>query len=640
MKKILTRAGISAFCILLAVSFIGCKGKPAPDGNKASGTHEREVELTDQLLCADGKTDYTILLPAEPGLREVTAANELKLFFSQATGVDISIVNETPGGAASGGKYLSIGSTELFKATGEALSFGVLGDSGLRLFTKDDDVFMAGCTQKGTLNAVYEYLFVQFEYECYGTEEYYLKRADSFPFLKMNITEVPDIQYNVSGIGISGLDPVMRNRFRLWDNSEVFVNTGTYYFHNIFDLIPRTEFEAHPKWFSATRGSQTAQVCYLAQGDEAEFEAMTTLAANRMAEFFTANPAIRMIVVNDLDGMPPWCSCDACNANQLKYKTHAADPIIFCNRVAEKLVQWQRDTGDTRDFRVVPMAYGYSAEPPVVEDTKTGGYAAIDQKVICHDNVSVFVTTGAMNQDLEDTNDRESMDFFERIKRWRVLSNEMLLWGYSAEYSNYMLPTNVFNNMGTWYKAMVETDSIYLFDLAQHNVSNAPHFSALQAYLNYKLTWNINYDMSALIDNFFTHYFKDAKAPMLRFFNEHCAYFKTLAQSAYRGETNKVQKKYFPQRTLEQWLAYIDGAYEAIAPLQNTDAKAYQILRDNIDLESIGIRYLLIELYSSSFSAYEAAMMKQAFKADASALKLSRFDEHSGIDSLYSKWGM
>ena len=218
-----------------------------------------------------------------------------------------------------------------------------------------------------------------------------------------------------------------------------------------------------------------------------------------------------------------------------------------------------------------------------------------------------------------------------------------MFWLYSAEYDDYLVPMSLFNTLQKNYQKIAQMGVNYFFDQGQHNVmGNSTIFTALKAYLHSKLTWNVNADMEKLIDKFFTHYFGAAKEPMYRYFTEYNAYLEYLTYytSYMEDEGRWVSKKNFPLQMLKQWLAYIDDSYAAIESIKSSDPVTYEILHDNINLESITLRYLLIELYENNFSQAEYEQMKLAFKADATKLKVSRFGEHYGISTLYQKWGI
>ena len=65
----------------------------------------------------------------------------------------------------------------------------------------------------------------------------------------------------------------------------------------------------------------------------------------------------------------------------------------------------------------------------------------------------------------------------------------------------------------------------------------------------------------------------------------------------YVTETNMISRELYPRNVLMEWMGHIENAYESIKHLENTDPILYRQLSDRITLESISVRYLLVELY-------------------------------------------
>ena len=72
-------------------------------------------------LYKDGKTDYTILIPAEASEAERFAAEELTWIFSLA-GVTVQTVTDEGISADPAAKYIALGNTVYFKSLGKTLT--------------------------------------------------------------------------------------------------------------------------------------------------------------------------------------------------------------------------------------------------------------------------------------------------------------------------------------------------------------------------------------------------------------------------------------------------------------------------------------------------------------------------------------
>ena len=76
---------------------------------------------------------------------------------------------------------------------------------------------------------------------------------------------------------------------------------------------------------------------------------------------------------------------------------------------------------------------------------------------------------------------------------------------------------------------------------------------------------------------------------------------------------------------LKQWMRYIDEAYESIAKYQTSDAELYQVLYDHITIESISVRYMILELYSGRLDSATLTEMKATFNDDCKRLNFNYF---------------
>ena len=155
--------------------------------------------------------------------------------------------------------------------------------------------------------------------------------------------------------------------------------------------------------------------------------------------------------------------------------------------------------------------------------------------------------------------------------------------------------------------------------------------------------WDADADFETLIDDFFSHYFRDAAPAMRRYFDQLRLHYAVLEkeQDVYSGIYYEILKReYWPQGLLYGWEDAIDEAYAAVEKYRESDPELYEKLRDRINLESISVRYLIIELYGGSFDAAEYRAYAQALKEDIEYLKISNQAEGSSVSELFDSWGV
>ncbi|HBB05336.1 MAG TPA: hypothetical protein DCZ41_01920, partial [Firmicutes bacterium] len=63
-------------------------------------------------------------------------------------------------------------------------------------------------------------------------------------------------------------------------------------------------------------------------------------------------------------------------------------------------------------------------------------------------------------------------------------------------------------------------------------------------------------------------------------------------------------------------------------------------LEDNIILESIFPRYALLNHYSGKYSADTLTALRSSFKKDCQRVNVTKLNENTDMDSVFSSWGL
>ena len=196
------------------------------------------------------------------------------------------------------------------------------------------------------------------------------------------------------------------------------------------------------------------------------------------------------------------------------------------------------------------------------------------------------------------------------------------------------------------YKYGVANNANFLFDQGQYNQSGRPTgWCMLKIYLSSKLAWNVNANVSELINNFFNAYFGPAAKPMKAMFDSYRVQAFYNEQNGYSGAKsifhNAMQDKYWPRPMVEDWLSYTEQALQAIESLKATDATLYEAYKLNINVERLSPIYLLVELHNSAYSAEKVLQYQKEFLQIATETGITRVDESKNtMANLYLKWGI
>lgn len=675
MRKILIKAFAATIGMSLALSVVGCgKSDSAPTAVRPAdlagqtgaynGIHRIDVGATDIDFISDGKTEYKVVIPSDENEYIQKACRELNYFFTRSANLNFTVVTDEGLSYHPNDKYISIGETKLLEEAGIALDFDVLGYSGYIIKTMGNSVFLAGTGSYGygNLYAVYEFLEHTIDYEIYFSDEIvYDTGVENLKLPDFDVLDVPDFEWRVASYRPMSGSVAEADRFRMLGRSDysgitdgfMGISPGGSVSHTLDSIFPReTTYydgygvregykEKHPKWLS----TEAHQWCFTAHGDDAELQAFVDETVRHIDEDILAKQPSAAIYNLGTADYNSWCECETCLAAKEKYGTDAAVYIQWANRVAEKVETLiEEKYPERRGFLLTIFAYYATEAAPVVSGN--GGWEPIDESVVLRDNLGILYAPinanfrYSLGTDLVEDN----RYYYETGLKWTACAENMLTWFYSASFkTSYLAPYNSFDSIQDLYRDAKAFNSVWMQDQAQHGQMGATAFNRLKAYLASKLQWQIELDCSVLIDDWFKNYFKVASEPMRRYFDEmrtQLNVIQAIAPELNRNNSDIRSAEYFPKPLLERWMSYIDEAYEAIAPLEQSDAALYRKLYDRICLESISPRYLLLWLYGGRYDEDVEAEMRLTFKSDCIRLNVNQHNESEDMTVVWEGWGI
>lgn len=615
-----------AFILLIGIS--ACKRAE----DEIEDPQDEIIEETTIDLVLDGKTDYVIVYPEQSDeMIRQHAVTELTTFFQQATGIELDAKSDKNLTYSEDQKYLSIGKTSLLASSGIDVSQS-LGESGLKVVTKGQSVFMFGDTRFGTLYSVYEFLEHQFDFEVFAVDEIYINQGvDNLKLLDFNVTDIPTFQYRLGSYGELWYGSTFTRRMRMQTNNDIWISLGGLTYHNFFATVPPAQYkEEHPEWYSA----DGRQLCLMTDP-----EGLKEVVVNQMKTYISNNPQANNVTFTQED-YNLWCENETSRELKAKYGTNAAEMIIFLNLVAEEIDAWLKVEDPDRDVKLVMFAYHKTEDAPARYDEATKSYVPIDDDVVLNDNVAVIYAP-IFSAHYYDYYHEENINTADTLRKWSALTDNIYLWSYGTYFLNYLAPYDIFNSVQGKYKFAEEMGTQYMFDQGQYNQSIGTDWFRLKQYIIAELQWDVDQDMNTLVDKFFTNYFKDASEDMKSYYDSYRAWYAYIAAekgvNGYVTETNMISRELYPRNVLMEWMGHIENAYESIKHLENTDPILYRQLSDRITLESISVRYLLVELYEIYYSETEYILMVEQLKLDATKLGVVLFNEFNTVDSYFNK---
>ncbi len=591
------------------------------------GVHVRNYKKTNSKIVSAGQSVYKILVPSDASPLIMQAAADIRRFIEKSSGASIEIIYDSA--SLSGKNFISLGNTSAAVSAGISKD-GLNGSSnGYIIKTIGKNVYICSNGDAGVSNGAYDFLKIAIGWEFFTENAYIYNESEDVYLYDFDVTEIPDFEYRINNYGKQRYSSLTARRMRMNLESEVWIPIGTYY-HNSFVILPPSKYiSEHPDWYS----EKGTQLCYSNENMLLQF-------VENFKHYIESHPGIENATLTQEDNND-WCQCSECAAAYNKYGTNSAVVIKFVNKVSEKIHQWMDEQGYDWNLNIVFFAYNPTVNAPVYE--KNGEYYPIDDSVICGENVYVFYAPieAVYSYDFYHEDNKK---IFENMKKWMVLSKKMYLWVYSTDFYHYLSPFDTWNSMQNIYKFAASMGVHYMYDQAQMNNGNGTDFYTLKMWLNSKLQWNVNQNVSELIKEFFEGYFEDAAPYVIKYYNELRSRFDYIEEELgikffVYIETEK--RAYWPLNTLNQWLGYLEEAKDSVKYIESENKEKYNALIGRIGLETLSLRYLKIQLYSSvAFNDVTLLEEKKAFRKEATAYGITRYKEGGLLSELWKNWGM
>lgn len=632
----ITASVLAAFSLLTFAGCNDCKNNTDDTGEenyltgtsvpKIEGTiHEVSVGTTNHKIVENGRSEYKILVREEDRSKYAEAINELQGIFRSATGVQLEVELDTGATHDANAKYISLGETEAM-CSWFTPDYQTLGTQGYQIRTKDKSVYICGQTY-GILFGVYDLLNKLVDFEAYSDKITYTKTGLTEVALPdLNIKEVPDIETRLPVSGAQLNNKNSAHRMRMQINTEVMMAEGNA--HNMLKyIVPLEEYQdIRSDWFSGDR----TQLCYTAHGKEDEYEAMVEVAVENVKEIIDKNPKHSVMALTQMD-VQTWCECDTCQGLEDEYGTNAASQIFFVNDVTEKVEKWLNEERDGREMQFMFFAYHKSEGAPA-QKNENGEWEAING-IKVNDNVSVWIAPIYENYTIS-VNHSDSLNIRTMLESWHAVANSYAIWAYNVYFDNYLIPYDSYGALQDMVRYFVSHNTFYLWAQGNWNSHQNTGYDDLKAYLFSKLMWNCNLDVNTLIADYFDKVYREAADIMEGTFWAWRAHSESQRELNRSGNiySSPKEKKFWTKRYLDQQLGEMEKAKKAIAHYETTDPELYQAIYDSIVCETISPRYLMLELYSSTFKKDELAAFKQAFKNDTNRLDFNMISEQESMD--------
>lgn len=628
---------ILVFTMLAVSGCSSCNDNTEPALEETSGNISI-IKPTDYDLVKNGITNYTIVYPEETAMSSYTAkaVSELQTLFYDATGVRLNSVVDVGISYDDNKQYISVGTTKLQESAGITVDKGLLKNSGYVINSKGRSVFIDGGV-RGVVYGVYRFLHEQFGFEPYASDLYYIdKNQTDEKLFEYQVLCNPDIDIVVCLTQELENNKLAGMRMGITSQYEAMsaAKSPAGIWHNFTGVVSKSKYESeHPEWFN---NSQLALTKKNPETGEIEPDReMAEVVADYLKDKIATEPDGIAASFTQMD-TGTWSTSAASNELYQKYKTNAAEYIIFVNYVMDEFVNpWKEENYPDKQFKLFIFAYQATTQPPIKFDEngnfvtdENGNYLPADDKVKLTKNVELMYAP-IQASFYYDFMDVENEYYYDLWRQWDALSYEGThsAWLYGCNYENFLVPLDQTDAIPNNLKVCKDFGVDFLLydmgslDSSVKDTTDVPDWINLKAYLISRLRWDVNQNVEELTDKFFDNYFGNASETMRKFHREERLWYTKIAQEnpelkiKYLSEGEMSKAKYWPEEVLVRWLKYMDQAYSDIEYLKTEDIALYNELHSRITIEFASIRYLQIKNYSISFGN-EAKSVAQKFVND------------------------
>ena len=452
--------------------------------------------------CIRDLAGWQILTPPDAIPSEKFTAGELQDFVHRAAGLQLSL------GTADGPKHKSIWigplSANVLPA-GQSLP-QPLGQEDYRIEIKGDSITIAGGRPRGVLYGTYSFLEERFGVRFLTAQHTHVPAQSPDKRLPTGVWSYhPPFAYRFSSFRGSALDPAFAARCRTnaLTAAPRFGGTSSLkVINHSFDAqIPSSVYgDRHPEYYALVEGRRMAPVendAYQTQLCMTNPKVIDMLTKAARAELQAA-PDSRVVSISQNDN-GYYCRCKTCVAIDAREGSAMGSLLAAVNAVADRI----RD--EYPDVEIGTLAYQYSRRPPA--------------RLKPRDNVRIQLCSieCCILHALDDPKCAQNQIFYEDLKDWGRITNNLNVWHYNANFKDYLLPLPNLRTIGTNLRLLAanQVDGVYM--QAVHGTQTPGDAGAmweLRHYVTSRLLWNPDQDAEELIDEFIRLHYGPAGGPI------------------------------------------------------------------------------------------------------------------------------
>ncbi len=477
------------------------------------------IDDTTLEIVTNGLSNYEIVFRGDANKSQYTSAELLKHYIDTISKTDIAIVDESS---------QNIDRKKIYVGT---ITENPLKKDELSIKTNKKGIFITGGSDEALRNAVYVFLeeFLGCKWYTPTVEEIPMNltiKVDNF----VNYSYVPDIITRTVHSRLFYENKAFADKHKVSDVAFPYYvpNARVHTFHKF--LPEELFFKENPEYFALRGNKRTpTQLCLTN-------EKVLEIVKDSVSSLFKQYPESSVISVSQDDNQQ-FCECQNCAAIDKEEGSHAGTMIHFVNEVATSFPNKTIST----------LAYQHTRKPP---------------KVIPNENV--LITLCSIECDRSASIEEKCKDFAEDLIGWGKLTNNIRIWDYTTQFTNFLAPFPNIRTIQPNIKFFRDQHTKWIFE--QHS-NNPSELFELRSYVMAKLLWNPDNDLNELINEFTDGYYKEAGVYVREYIElihqkllEYPDFFLFLY-----GDPSQAFDSYLSADLLEQYDTIFNNAEKAVS---------------------------------------------------------------------------
>ncbi len=490
-------------------------------------------------------SEYQIVISSKADALEKKAAQQLQQYLSKLAASEILVVAENE---YKGKRAIYIGKTGYAKK--QEVDFTNIPGDGYTYKSAGNNLIIAGGNKKGVLYGAYDFL-EGLGFRKLAPDYVYVPKPNEIKLAKKDITFNPSITYRTTSYGEMG-----DQEYSDWNKLSSRSDWGLFV-HTFATLVPSAEYaQSHPEYYSLIKGvrQRATQLCLSNQ------EVADVLVAN-LKKKIEEKPGATYWSVSQNDN-DQYCQCDNCKALNEKYGGVPGGSVIyFVNKVAKAIP----------DKIISTLAYWYTRKAP--------------QNITIEPNVNIMLCNieSRRQAPVYETDPAFSKD----LKDWGALTNDILIWDYNIQFTNFFDPFPNLYTLKPNIKFYIDNHVNALF--MQANNEPAAEMALLRSYMICKLMWNPDADENMIMNEFLNGYYSAAGQFIRQYIDSmHEALVKSGMQLNIFGDPVDAKESYLSAEMMKRYNQIFDSAEKAV----NNDS---ELLR-RVQVARLPIMYAAIQI--------------------------------------------